>query len=365
MKFTIETLKFQDMVAKAAKGASENKILPITSMLAISVVGRKLTLTTTDTNNTLQIIQDNVDGTDMYAVVPVQLFSKLIARTSVERITITLEKTSIQVKGNGVYSIPLVMEDDVVVQFPMPQSVKVGRPTQIQLTTIKNILATNKPAIGKNLETPFLCAYYMGDNVVTSDETVICFNKMKVFNQPLLISPEMMELLALSSEENISMWYSNGMLQFETSTMSLIGSEHEGKNLYPIEEISNFLNVNFDAFVKLPKLYLQNVLDRLALFLEPYDKNGAYFTFTPDGLIIASKQSKSTELIKYIESVSFKSFACCVDIPMFKAQLDACPGDAVELHYGNDAAVKLKGGNIEQIISLLEDEAMAQNASTN
>lgn len=365
MKLTIETLKFQDMVAKAAKGASENKILPITSMMAIEVASKKLTLTTTDTANTLQIIENGVDGDDFYAVVPVQLFSKLIARTSVERITLTLTDASLEVKGNGIYNIPLVIEDDAIIIFPVPEVKKVGKPAQIHLTTIKSILATNKSALGKNLETPYLCGYYMGDSVITSDETVICFNKMKVFAQPLLISPEMMELLALNTEEGINMWSSKDMLIFETPNMVLIGSEHPGKNLYPVEEISGFLDVNFDASVKLPKLYLQNVLERLALFIEPYDKNGAYFTFTPEGMVVSSKQSKSTETIRYTESVGFKPFVCCVDIPMFKAQVDACPADAIELFYGHDSALKLKGGNIEQIVSLLEDEAIGTNASTN
>jgi DNA polymerase III sliding clamp (beta) subunit (PCNA family) len=45
----IATEKFQDMVARASKGASENKLLPITRLMAFELKDNVLTLTTTDT----------------------------------------------------------------------------------------------------------------------------------------------------------------------------------------------------------------------------------------------------------------------------------------------------------------------------
>lgn len=364
MKLSIKTSVLQDMVAKAAKGASENKIMPLTSMMAIEVKDKRLTLTTTDTANTLILVSDGVDGDDLYAVVPVQQFSKLIAKTTVEKVTITVKEASLEVKGNGVYNIPLTIDESGIVVFPQPQFKKVGRPSKINLTTIKSILLTNRSAVAKSLDTPQLCGYFLGENVVSSNEAVICFNKMKVYKQPLLISPEMMELLSLNTEENIDFWYDGKTLWFETPSMILVGEEHAGKDAYPIEEISGFLEANFSASCKLSKPYLLDVLDRLALFIEPYDKNGAYFNFTNEGLTVTSKQSKSVEMIKYTESLNYKPFLCCVDIPMFREQLIATPGDVIELWYGHEAAVKLTGGNVEHIISLLEDEALEENSGT-
>ena len=61
-KMVIPTGKFQDMVARASKGASENKLLPITSMMAIELKDNVLTLTTTDTANYLKVKADKVDA---------------------------------------------------------------------------------------------------------------------------------------------------------------------------------------------------------------------------------------------------------------------------------------------------------------
>ena len=53
----LDTVLFKDMVARARKGASNNSIIPLTSMMAIQLEDNKLTLTTTDSKNFLYIIQ--------------------------------------------------------------------------------------------------------------------------------------------------------------------------------------------------------------------------------------------------------------------------------------------------------------------
>ena len=104
------------------------------------------------------------------------------------------------------------------------------------------------------------------------------------------------------------------------------------------------------------------MLDRLALFIEPYDKNGAYFTFGRKGINIHSKKDASTETINYVESKDFAPFVCCVDIPMLKEQLQANPDDTVKICYGNENALKIESGKVTQVIALLEDEDLENMA---
>ena len=101
MKLTLKTLKLQEMVSKAIKGASNNKMIPITSLMAIQWQDGVLTLITTDAANTLKII-DKVEGEEFYVVVQTELFSKLVAKTTTETITLTLKESSLEVKGNGI-----------------------------------------------------------------------------------------------------------------------------------------------------------------------------------------------------------------------------------------------------------------------
>lgn len=361
MKLTIKTLKFKDMVMRAAKGASENKLLPITSMIAIELKDNLLTLTTTDTANTLVIREEKVDADDFYAVVPVDIFSKLVAKTTSENITLTLHESDLEVAGNGTYKIPLPMDEEGTIVFPQFSFEKSGEPKVINLTSIKNILSINKSALAKNLDTPCICGYFVGDKVITTDENVICFNDINLLGQDVLISPDMMDLLALNSQEKIDCYYNKGYFLFETSDMVLYGAEHDGKKVFPKDEIIKYLDVDFSASCKVPKLLLTNVIDRLSLFIEPYDKNGAYFTFTKEGLKITSKKSSSVELIRFTESNEFQPFICCVDIPQLQSQINAIPDEQIQIWYGNESALKLTSGKVTSVIALLEDEELEKN----
>lgn len=360
-KMTIPTSKFQDMVSRAAKGASENKLIAITSMICIELKSNVLTLTTTDTANYLRVIAEKIEGDDMYAVVNVDLFSKLIAKMTSESITIQMTDSSLEVKGNGTYNIPLETDEDGPVRYPEYKFQKKEEPETIHLSSIKNVLAINKAAVAKSFETPCLCGYYMGERIITTDGDVICFNDMKLFKSPALISPEMMMLLSLNTEEKISCYRDGDAFLFETPNIVIYGVSHDGIEQFPVEEIQSYLDQEFPSMCKLPKALMQNVVDRLSLFIDQYDNNGAYFTFTKEGVKVQSKKSSSVEVIAYQESKNFSPFMCCVDIPLLREQIDANPGEFIELWYGHEAAIKMTSGKVTQVISLLEDEAISSD----
>lgn len=357
-KITIPTVKFQDMVARAAKGASENKLLPLTSMMRIEVKDNVLTLTTTDSANTLTIRADKIMGDDMYAVVPVAQFSKLIAKTSADSVQLVVNGGNLEVHGNGVHKIAQQVDEDGVVQFPSVQFDKQGEGQVINLSSVKRVLEVNRASVSDSIDTPCLCAYYLGDQVISTDEQTICFNDMNLMNGEYLISTEMVELLSLSKQEQISWWFQDGFFYFETPDMVLYGPEHDEKELFPVEEIKSYLQMEFSSLCKVPKIAMQGLIDRLALFIEPYDKNGAYLTFTQEGLKINSKKSSSDELIPYTESKNFKPFVCCADIPMLKRLVDAHPAESIDIWYGGEECLKMTSGNIVQVIALLEDDAL-------
>jgi DNA polymerase III sliding clamp (beta) subunit (PCNA family) len=355
---TIATSKFQDMVAKANKGASENKIIPLTSLIALELHKGVLTLTTTDSINTLKVIETGVDGDDMYAVLPVDLFSKLVARTTSDTISISLVDKVLEVKGNGSYNIPLPLEDGEIIRFPEYKFTQVGEPETLTLTAIKSMLSVNKSSVGKNVERTFLSGYFIGEKVLTTDGYAACINDMKLVSTPIFMHPEMLELLALNNTENIKFSRNGKSFLFETPNLVLFGTEHEEKEKFPDEDILSYLDEKFSSSCKVPKESLQKVIDRLSLFIEPYDKNGAYLEFTTEGLKMYSKRSSSVEVVPYTASNEFRPFVCCVDIPMLKTQVDSNPGEFIEIWYGHDSAIKLTADKVTQVIALLEDDSL-------
>lgn len=353
----VVTSRMKDAVNKAIKGAGFNNLIPITSMIGIKLSDGKLRLLTTDMTNTLCIIIDKVAGDDMDITVDADKFGKLIAKTTSEDIDLSVKDDVLFVKANGTYKIPLISDEEGLVTFPALSETK-GKTTNVKLTSIMQAYNINKSALAKTLENPALTGYYCGDMVISTDANVITFNDFKMFEQdePLLISPQLMQLLTLNKQEDIKLIADKTLLTFIADDMVVQGAVMEGIEDFPADDVKAYLDEAFTSSCKVPKDLLLATLDRLALFIEPYDKNGAYFTFGRKGINIHSKKDASTEVINYVESKDFEPFVCCVDIPMLKEQLQANPDDTVKICYGNENALKIESGKVTQVIALLEDE---------
>lgn len=359
----VVTSRMKEAVNKAIKGAGFNNLIPITSMIGIKLADGKLRLLTTDMTNTLCIIIDKVAGDDIDITVDADKFGKLIAKTTSEDIDLSVKDDVLFVKANGTYKIPLISDEEGLISFPDVNQ-EYGAPpekwTGVKLSSIMQAYNINKSALAKTLENPALTGYYCGDTVISTDANVITFNGFKMFawDFPVLISAQQMALISLFKEEDIKVTCDPERIIFVTDTQIVEGSLMEGVEDFPANEVHAYLDEAFTSSCKVPKDLLLSVLDRLALFIEPYDKNGAYFTFGRKGINIHSKKDASTETINYVESKNFQPFVCCVDIPMLKEQLQANPDDTVKICYGNENALKIESGKVTQVIALLEDEEL-------
>lgn len=359
MKLTISTATLQNMVAKSMKGASCNKMIPLTGLMAIQLKDHKLTLITTDATNYLYVHEDKVEGDDFYIVIQADVFSKLIARLTCEKVSLELKDNTLMVKGNGKYSIELPLDEEgELIKYPNPLDGKsfVGDNATVNLSTVKLILNTAKAALADTLEVPCYTGYYVGNKVVATDTYKICGIDIKLWDEPALISPEMMSLLDIFTDEKIAVYRNDNTMVFNTDNCTVYGTLMDSLDDYQIEAIDGLLGQDFESSCKLAKAPLLQLLDRLALFVSPYDKNGIYLTFTRDGLQIESKQANSVEVIPYAESNDFRDFTCCVDIEMFHSQIKANTGDGITIHYGEENAIKLTDGNVAQVVALLEDD---------
>ena len=355
--------RMKEAVNKAIKGAGFNNLIPITGMIGIKLAEGKLRLLTTDMTNTLCIIIDKVAGDEMDITVDADKFGKLIAKITSENIDLSVKDDVLYVKANGTYKIPLISDEEGLVSFPNLTEVE-GKTSSVKLTSIMQAYNINRSALAKTLENPALTGYYCGDMIITTDANVITFNDFKMFeiNEPILISPQLMQLLTLNKQEDIKLISNSSLLTFITDDMIIQGAVMEGIEEFPADEVKTYLDEAFTSSCKVPKDLLLSTLDRLALFIEPYDKNGAYFTFGRKGINIHSKKDASIETINYVESKDFQPFVCCVDIPMLKEQLQANPDDTVKICYGNENALKLESGKVTQVIALLEDEELENMA---
>lgn len=356
MRVNTETLKL--LVSKAIRGASQNKLIPITSLLLIKVSDNVLTLETTDCSNYLYVSYD-VETDDFYAVVYVDQFSKLISRLTCDTVELEVNDSVLRIVGNGTYDIELPLDENgETIKFPDPvadlNDLKDGG--TISKTLISAILMSLRPSLAVTLEQPELTGYYSADKIVASDGFKIAYMKADMLKEPRLISGETMSLLDVMPEDKISVGLVDDVILFRADGCVLYSKAMQYIDDYSIEAITSYVEREFNAMCRISRNSLLSLLERLSLFVTPYDKNAISLTFTDKGLQVSSKSANAVELIPYKESKNHVAYSCEVDVEMFMEQIKACAGDVVDVEYGDESALKFVDGNTTQICALLEDE---------
>ena len=366
MKLSVQTAAFQNMVAKATKGAVMNKDLFITQLMAIQLRNDKLTLITTDNSNYLYV-SEKLPGEDFYVVVQVDKFSKLISKLTCDVVELELvskegQLDKLVVNGNGRHVLELPYDEDGdLIEFPDPvytTDTSDWKAITTKLSTIKMVLSTAKPALSASADTCY-SGYYMGDCIVSTNTYKICGIDIKMFDEPKLLPPQLIDLLDVMTEEDITVQYSEDSLIFSTPSVIVYGKTMSGIEDYKIDAIQALLNEPFPSSCKIDKSLLLQILDRASLFVDTYDKNGIYLTFTKDGIMISNKKDKGEEIIPYKESSDFEAYTCCLDIDLFKTQVKAYPSELLEILYGKQS-LKFVVGNVKQFVALSVDDRAEQ-----
>lgn len=364
MKIKTELLK--ELLAKAIKGASNNKMIPITSLIGISVAANTIKLTTTDGSNILevksQIDYDVLSNPPFYTVVNADTFAKLVGKTTKEYIELENESNCLVVKGNGTYKLEIpINEDGEIIKFPAYDKLSEVEAITLSIESLKNTIQSAKSSKAQTMEIPMLTGYYLGQTSIATDRQMVCYIENNLLNESILISSEMAELINLLEGDNVSLTIKNTIknnelikeLLFVTNNITIYGKQLEGVDDYPIEPLKNLVNINYESFVKVDKNELLNVLDRMSLFVTDYDKNGVFLNFKKEGLEVTSQKSNATEIIE-IKNTIETEFTCLVDIEMLKAQLQSLKTDIAEIYYGQKTSIQLKEGNTTLILSLLD-----------
>lgn len=363
MKLTIGTELMKDVMSRAIKGVGNNKLLPITQMICVSLKDGVLTTITTDGTNYLYVKEQHVAGDDFYVVVDANQFAKLISKMTSENITMVVaEKTgALNVKGNGNYILELPLDEDgEYIKFPDAyEKLTLLEPDEhgtINKSTVQVILETVKPALATTFENPEYTAYYVADKVVGTDRTIIASMDVGFCDMPRLINADFLDLVAVMREEKIATAYYGTDIVFQTQDATIVGKLAEGVDDYAIDAISELVDQEFTSSCSVPKAELLQMLDRLSLFVGPYDDNSVILTFVKEGLQISSKASSGVEIISYVASTNHENFTAPINVNTLIKTVKSVSSDVIEMSYGNDSAIKIVDGSITIIVALNEED---------
>ena len=362
----IKTTQLKEMLTKAIKGVGNNKLIPITELIKIEVYNGLLTLETTDATNYLYITEDIDADDDIYAVVNADLFAKLIARTTSETVDISIQNNMplLQVVGNGTYTLELPMDENGgMVKYPDPINTIADTASAsytIPLGTVDKILDVIRPALATTYENPCYTGYYFSaDDVIATDTyKIACFSPNLTADVPIsLMSSSLMELLGIMTKPVISVDEYGANSVYHTEDVQIYAPAMDGLQEFAVQEIKAISNQEFPYSCKISRQDILSVLDRLNLFISPFDKNAINLTFTEDALQIASKASSGIETLPYQDKANnvTGTFNCAVDIEMLESEIKAIPSDILYIEYGEDNAIKFIDDDVTIVVALLEE----------
>ena len=368
MKLSINTNQLQSLVTKAIKGASNNKIFPMTCLMAIDYAFDtdksfgKLSLTTTDLTNYLTVSLDEVSACtdELHLVVYAENFAKLISKMTSESVTLEFDGEFFTVSGGkSSYKIELPLDvDGTFVKMSVPEIDESNTNTKIvKLSAIKNILTTAKTSLATTLDTPCYTAYYIGDNILSSNGYKICCIKEKLLDTPVLLGSVTIDLLDLA-ESDLNCVLVGDSIKFSTADGNYIlrTKVYEGIESYSADAITQLAESEFEASVVLNKNDMLQALDRLSVFVGEYDRNVIFMHFGEDGLTLTNKAKAGTEQIDYVSKNGDLVFDCAIEIDLLTSQIKAQQNDDFKLYYGLPNCVKIADDNIVQIIALFVEE---------
>lgn len=364
----IKTTVLQDMVNKAVRGASNNKLIPLTSYMRIKAVPNIFSLLTTDGMNYLEVMLDLESGDgepaeETEAVVLADTFAKLIRKLTGEVTKFNLTDKYLVVECNGTYKLELLLDDEgEPVEFTMPKEFdnfdgkeKVGEFDRATITCIMDSLKQSLCAEDNRNGRTVYMSYRVGDEIIATDASLISILNKPTFATPHLVSSVCMNLLDVVVGSNgVATGYKVGdAVVYDCGNAVLYSREPVGIENFNVKAIKGFVDAEFPRHCTVNVQALIDAFERIALFVGAYDAGAVTLVFDEDGIQISSKNTSGVETVPYETVDSGEVFTCIADVSGLLTVFKAQPSEVVDLYFGISETIQIKDGDITTILALM------------
>ena len=356
----LKTTDLQSALAKAVRGATNDKSYPITECIGIKDVPSGLMFTTTSGVNYLYVFME-CEPCEFNITINAEKFTKLISKITKDEVDLTVKDNILYITTvSGEYKIGLELDEKGdPIRFPDPAADFDGPDKKIKLEDIKSIIQYNKSSLLTEVKSaPCYANYYISkDAVISTDSNRLCKNLVSVSDKSILLSPETVDLLDLMTEPEVKMILGEKAVLFRTNDVEVYGNIPEGFESYnkTVTGISKIIDAELTANCKVSRQELLNVLDRVGVFVDQkYDKNVIKLDFTKEGITITSMSSNASDVVEYAELQNYEEYSCCLNISLFVSLLKSHTTDKISLFFGNDRIVKIVDGDVIQALALVK-----------
>ena len=370
----IRSEKFQDICSKILPAVDTNETSTLSTTLELITRDKVLYVNVTNREYYVQVKLDLDEDINFHATVNANLFLKLISQITTDTIELTVDETNIKIKGNGNYKLPLIYDNDKLLELPTIDIINETNTFNIKSDILKSILQFNSKELTKGVASkPVQKLYYVDECGAITFTSGACVNNFSL-EAPvkLLFNNRLVKLFKLFDTASVkfTLGYdaiSEDIIQtkvrFETDTITIVAILSCDDTLLksvPVTAIRNRANVeNYPYSITVNKDLLLQAINRLSLFssglgskeiIKPY----ITLEFTKDYVTIYDVNKENKEVLYFDSSASnFDStdpYEVIIDLNELRTTLDTCVEQYLNINFGDDSAIVLSRQNIHNVI---------------
>lgn len=346
----IETAELDKILSKVAKAASNEKSLPITSIITLKAENNKLTMYTTDKTITMFGFVTSLDNDSFSISVDVNTLTKLIHSISTKVVSLSVKKGVLYITGNGNYKLNAINNGrGEAISLPDPRDAyKSTITTTIDISTIKTAIKALSLSIAAN-DFAVSCYknIYFGEKILTSDMSKLSALDTYICDPGRLFSRKLVSLLSLF-EDSIEMKLQNNLLTAFVSPQLIIVSPVDNINEVPdyqADALMSLLLKSYDYSVSINKKDFIEALNRFGILSQ--DKIILDFS---NELELRSNDDTFSEKLNINVSINKELI---IDYLTLKQYVNTFDDDNFEFYFDdNSTFVMLKDSQLTHIISI-------------
>lgn len=186
---TLKTNDFKEVANLILSATDSSELSTLTETLELKTEGNTLYLNTTNKEYYSSVAFELDNPESFHATVNANLFLKLIAALTTETLELSLTDQYVIIKANGVYKIPLMFEDDHLMDVPVISIENKTVEMNISGEILNSILIYNSKQLNLgSIKKPVQKMYYLDQSgciTFTSGATVNNFTLEKTYSNSL------------------------------------------------------------------------------------------------------------------------------------------------------------------------------------
>ena len=361
--------EIQQACGKILTAVDSNSLSVLTETLQIKTENKKMYISVTNREYLAKVKIDIPEDVEFLATVNANLFLKLVSQITTDTIELSVVDSTLILKGNGVYKLPLIFDGEKLLELP---EIEIDNPTvefDVDSNALLSLIQYNSKELTKGQPShPMQKMYYVDEKGAITFIFGACVNSFTL-EKPvkMLLNDRLVKLFKLFKGEKVH--FTMGMdaltddiiqtkVRFETPEVtitSILSCDDTMLKTFPVDSIRGRANATYPYSIKVNKDQFLQTINRLLLFSSANSakdiiKPISEFKFEKDHVVVFDTRGENKEEVWYSNSTIEDSYDTYLDLNDLKVTLETCVDPYVTLEFGDTQAVVVTHGNIKNVI---------------